>query len=65
MLYDTETRLLIARERAELLRAEATTSGLRPARSRRPRSWKRTSDAILRRRPDSYEIAVSVSGSKK
>ena len=53
MLYDAESRLLIARERAELLRAEAAPAAPR----RRPAtawSWKRTADRLhLRPRPSS------------
>jgi hypothetical protein len=64
MLHDAESRLLIARERAELLRAEAARAAL-PPRPRPAFSWKRTADRLhLHLRPG-YASAVSVSGSKK
>ena len=64
MLHDTESRLLIARERAELLRAEAARASL-PPRPRTTSTWKRTTGRLhLSLRPG-YASAVSVSGSKK
>ena len=62
MLHDVESRLLIARERAELLRADAAGA---PRRPRRRRTWNRQPFARRLHLRPGYASAVSVSGSKK
>ena len=64
MLHDAESRLLIARERAELLRAEAARAAL-PPRPRPASTWKWTTSRLQLHPRPGYASAVSVSGSKK